>query len=194
MSLREKKIERKKQEIIESAISIIGEKGYHATTMEEIANNLLMTKGSIYYYFKDKQDLLYQSQVMILENSIENIQNIIDQDLPIKEKFHKMMYIHIEYLIRERTAFGIGTRPEQFFEGEQLESVLGLRKTYSKFLDLLIEQGIKEKEFVPIDVKIARNLVLGAMNWVVHWYSPDGEKDESELAKTMSDYLLKILL
>lgn len=194
MSLRQKKIERKKQEIIQSAISIIGEKGYHATTLEDIAKNLLMTKGSIYYYFKDKQDLLYQSQVMILKQSIQNIKEIINQDLPIKEKFKKAMVVHIEYLITERTAFGIGARPDQLFEGSQLESVLNYRETYSKYIDELIEKGIEENVFSPVDVKITRNLILGGMNWVVSWYSPEGAKDKTELAHIMADYLLKILL
>ena len=77
LSLRRKKAEKKKEDIIQSALSIISEKGYHATTMEDIAAKLLMTKGSVYYYFKDKQDLLFESQKMLMEQSIANIEKVI---------------------------------------------------------------------------------------------------------------------
>ena len=58
-SLRAQKIAKRKQEILRSAASVLAEKGYHGATMEEIAAKLLLTKGSMYNYFKNKDDLLY---------------------------------------------------------------------------------------------------------------------------------------
>jgi len=113
-----RKTERKKEGIIQSALSIISEKGYHATTMEDIAAKILMTKGSVYYYFKDKQDLVYKIQKMLLEQSINNIEQILTEDLSPRGKLEKTIIAHIEYLITERTGFTLGARPEQIFEGE----------------------------------------------------------------------------
>lgn len=195
MSLREKKAAKKKEEMIKSAVSIIAEKGYHSTTMEEIASKLLMTKGSVYYYFKDKQDLLYQGQKMLLEQSIENIEGIINQSqLSITEKLEKTMIEHIEYLITERTGFAMGANPEQFFAGEQLEIIIHLRYQYSKCVDELLIEGIEAGFFATLDIKIVRNIILGAMNWVVEWYSPEGEKDKTQLAQSISNYLLRMLI
>ena len=59
MKLSEKKLQKKKQEIILSAVKIVNKKGYQGATMEEIAAELLMTKGSLYYYFKNKEDLYF---------------------------------------------------------------------------------------------------------------------------------------
>ncbi|RLL46849.1 TetR/AcrR family transcriptional regulator [Oceanobacillus piezotolerans] len=194
MSLRQKKAEKKKEEIIQSALSIISEKGYHATTMEDIAAKLLMTKGSVYYYFKDKQDLVYKSQKMLLEQSISNIEEILIEDLPIVEKLEKTMVVHIEYLITERTGFTMGARPEQIFKDDQLIDILDLRAKYSKYIDSLITLGIESGYFHKVDVKIVRNIILGAMNYVIEWYSPEGSKNKEELAKSISDYLLRILI
>lgn len=193
MSLREKKIQKKKQDIIKSAISIVSEKGYHATTMEEIAAQLLMTKGSVYYYFKDKQDLVYQSQTMLLEQSIQNIQEVINQDIPIIDKLQRVMIMHITFLISEKSGFAIGSKPEQFFSGQQLKDILALREKYAELIDNLIIQGIKEGTFLEVEVKIVRNIILGAMNWVLEWYSSNNKKNEQELAKLISEYLLRIL-
>lgn len=194
MSLRQKKAAKKKEDIIKSAVSIIGEKGYHNTTMEEIASKLLMTKGSVYYYFKDKQDLLYQSQRMLLQESIAHIETIQDKELPIKEKLQKTMIVHIEYLISERTGFAMGAKPEQFFAGGQLEGILQLRNQYSQYMDQLLLEGMKTGVFDSVDIKIVRNIILGAMNWVIEWYSPEGNMDKNALAKIISNYLLRILI
>ncbi|WP_245831743.1 TetR/AcrR family transcriptional regulator [Oceanobacillus senegalensis] len=193
LSLREKKTAKKKQEIVKSAISVIAEKGYHNTTMEDIAANLLMTKGSVYYYFKDKQDLLYQSYKMLLESSIETVTKIRNEDLSIEEKLSRVMIKHIEYLIDERSGFEMGIKPEQFFEGEQLKTILELRSSYSLEFDHLIVDGIESNIFEPVDVKIVRNIMLGAMNWVIQWYSEEGEKSKEEIATSITKYLLRIL-
>lgn len=194
MSFRQKKAERKKEEIIQSALSIISEKGYHATTMEDIAAKLLMTKGSVYYYFKDKQDLVYKSHKMLLEQSINNIEQILTEDLSAREKLEKTMIVHIDYLITERTGFTLGARPEQIFEGEQLKDILDLREKYSEYIDSLIIEGMEKGYFQKVDIKIVRNIILGAMNYIIEWYSPNGSKSKEELAKMISNYLLRILI
>ena len=195
MALREQKTARKKDEIIQAAVSLFMEKGYTGTTMEDVAAKLLMTKGSVYYYFKDKQELLYQSQKMLLEKSIENIEVIKQaQDLPVIERLRKSMIVHIKYLISERSGFETMVDPERYFTETQVEKIIKLRNNYEKNFDQLIIEGIERNVFASLDIKIVRNIVLGAMNWVIQWYSPKGEKDETEVAELISDYLLRILM
>jgi len=195
VALREQKTARKKDEIIQAAVSLFMEKGYTGTTMEDVAAKLLMTKGSVYYYFKDKQELLYQSQKMLLEKSIENIEVIKQaQDLPVIERLRKSMIVHIKYLISERSGFETMVDPERYFTETQVEKIIKLRNNYEKNFDQLIIEGIERNVFASLDIKIVRNIVLGAMNWVIQWYSPKGEKDETEVAELISDYLLRILM
>ncbi len=176
------------------AVSVLSKKGYHGTTMEEIASKLLMTKGSVYYYFKDKQDLLYQSQIMLLEKSLENIKTVQQQEMPVNEKLRKAVVVHIEYLLRERSGFEMMMKPEHIFSLEQLEKIIQLRDDYGKCYDSLILEGVEADVFHSVDVKIVRNIILGAMNWVTQWYSDDGKKDKREIAESISDYLLRILI
>jgi len=195
VALREQKTARKREEIIQAAVSVFMEKGYTGTTMEDVAANLLMTKGSVYYYFKDKQELLYQSQKVLLEKSIANIEAIKQaQDLPVIERLRKSMIVHIEYLISERSGFETMVDPERYFSETQVEKNMKLRNNYEKNFDQLITEGMESNIFESLDIKIVRNIILGAMNWVIQWYSPKGEKDEREVAELISDYLLRILI
>lgn len=193
MSLRTLKTKKKKTEIIQSATSIIEDKGFHNTTMEDIAANLLMTKGSLYYYFKNKQDLLFQSQVLLLEQSIGNIESIIEFNTNPENALKKAITTHIEYLIEEQATFAMGVSPEQFFTGDQLDTILELRHNYAQHVDQLLLDMMEEKAIETKDVKLVRNLLLGAMNWMIEWYSPQGKWSPDELAEKMTIYLMKIV-
>ncbi|WP_077302038.1 TetR/AcrR family transcriptional regulator [Virgibacillus pantothenticus] len=194
MSLKERKIAEKKEEIIRMAIHVLSEKGYHGTTMEEIATNLLMTKGTVYYYFKDKQELLYQSQIMLLNRSLQQIQEIKQQQIPVEEKLRKSIIAHIVYLLEERSGFELMLKPERIFSSEQLAVIFKLRDTYGEFFDQMITEGIEANVFHAADVKVVRNIILGAMNWVTQWYAEDGQKSRNELAEDIAVYLQRILI
>ena len=193
MSLRTLKTKKKKEEIIQSATSIIERKGFHNTTMEDIAAKLLMTKGSLYYYFKNKQDLLFQSQVLLLEQSIYNIESIMKEDSNAKESLQKAVKTHIEYLIEEQATFAMGVSPEQFFSGDELQTIIKLRNAYAQYVDQLLLKALPENSESITDVKLVRNILLGAMNWMIEWYSPDGSLPPAELADKMTTYLMQIV-
>lgn len=193
MSLRDRKTARKKEEIIRTAVSIVAEKGYQGTTMEDIASALLMTKGSMYYYFKDKQDLLYQSHQLLLRRSIREMEHTHQQNLSIKEKLTKSLEIHMGHLIEEQSGFEMMLKPGKFFKEEQLHEIMKLQREYSHCFDRLLEEGIQQGVFLPLDKKIARNILIGAMNWMTQWYDREGKKDKEEMMATMSEYLLRML-
>ncbi|NWO13999.1 TetR/AcrR family transcriptional regulator [Virgibacillus sp.] len=193
MSLREKKVAEKKEEIIRMAIRVLSEKGYNGITMEEIAAKLLMTKGTVYYYFKDKQELLYQSQIMLLERSLWKVQQIQQKQIPIDKKFNQSIISHIEYILEERSGFELMLKPEQIFNTKQLDVIFKLRDTYAEIFDQMITEGIDEGTFDVTDVKVVRNIILGSMNWVTQWYAEDGEKSRTEIAEDIAIYLLRML-
>ncbi|MDC3411880.1 TetR/AcrR family transcriptional regulator [Aquibacillus sp. 3ASR75-11] len=194
MTLRKKKFAKKKEEILHSAINIIAERGYHGTTMEDIASNLFITKGSLYYYFKDKQELVFQSQIMLLLRSIDNMIAVQLEDILIAEKLRKAMRVHVTYLLRERSGFEMMIQPDHLFSKQQLEEIVSLREQYGTYFDQMINDGIEEKVFHVTDSKIVRNIILGAMNWVTQWYSPKGKKDVTEIADTIADHLMRVVI
>lgn len=192
-SLREQKAAKKKEEILQSALILLEERGYHGTTMEDIASHLLMTKGSLYYYFKDKQDLVYQSQIKILEKSIENFQTVFNKDLTPSEKLAQAIIVHTEYLVSDKAGFELMVNPEEIFSEDQLREIYSLRDQYSACYDKLLAEGVEEGCFTLEDTKIVRNILLGAMNWVTQWYSPNGKMNKTELATSVASYLMKVV-
>ncbi|HHY21061.1 MAG TPA: helix-turn-helix transcriptional regulator, partial [Bacilli bacterium] len=101
MVLKEKKLAKKKEDILRSAAKIVSKKGLQGATMEEIAAELLMTKGSLYYYFKNKDDLIYQCHELVLSTAIARLETYLHDDISSVEKLKKAIATHIEFAINE---------------------------------------------------------------------------------------------
>lgn len=194
MKLSEKKVLKKKEEIILSAIKIVNRKGYQGATMEEIAAELLMTKGSLYYYFKNKEDLIFQCHELVLSKAMEELQDFLDEvDVSFEQRLRKMIMTHIHYVIEEKETFNMIIIPNETFSIEYLNPILEIRNNYARYFDLVIQGGIKAKEFSMPEPKIARMILLGSMNWIQQWYSPEGRMTKEEIQAIYADYLLKIV-
>ncbi|WP_284035416.1 TetR/AcrR family transcriptional regulator [Neobacillus sp. 114] len=194
-SLRAQKIAKRKQEILRSAASVLAEKGYHGATMEEIAAKLLLTKGSMYNYFKNKDDLLYHCHQMIMEMSLKRIEEVITSDSNPIEKLQNAIRAHILLVTSEKSMFMIMDKPNQNFSNEKLNDVLELRRNYSQHFDSIINEGIVQKVFDPkVDVKMVRLIILGALNWIQQWYVQEGSKTDEEIASAFAKYLLKMVI
>lgn len=193
-SLRSKKIAKKKQEILRSAAEVLAEKGYHGTTMEEIAAKILMTKGSMYYYFKNKEDLLYQCHKMIMDICLEKIEQIVNSDLSPLEKLKSAIKSHIILATSEKSMFLIMGKPYQKFSDDQLYEVRELRRNYGHYFDRILNEGIEKQEFESVDIKITRFIFLSALNGLLQWYKQEGPLTGEEIADMYADYLLKMVV
>jgi AcrR family transcriptional regulator len=193
-SFRVQKIAKKRKEILRSAASVLAEKGYHGATMEEIAAKLLMTKGSMYYYFKNKDDLLYQCHQMILQISIERIEKVVNSDLNPIEKLRSAIKGHILLATSEKSMFTVLDKPFKTFSDEQLQEVLEIRRIYSEYFDNIIDEGIEKNVFAQVDVRLVRLIILGALNSVQLWYNQDGPQSAEEISENFADYILKMVV
>ena len=193
-SFRARKIEKKKQEIMRSAATVLAEKGYNGTTMEEIAAKLLMTKGSMYYYFKNKDDLLYQCNQMIMEISLDRIEKVVNSDLNPIEKLRNALKGHILLATSEKSMFMVMGKPNQNFSDLQLQEILKLRRSYSLYFDKILTEGIEKQVFDHVDVKMVRMIILGALNWIQEWYDQSGPQSADEISDSFASYLLKMVV
>ena len=193
MKLSERRALEKKEEILLSAVTIVNRRGYDGATMEEIAAELQMTKGSLYYYFKSKSDLMYQCHNLVFTQARQELENELVGIFSAEEIIRNMISIHIEFAIEEKETFNMLIEPSQVFSKEQLKTVLQLRKYYSSLFDQAIEKGIASGEFDVKEPIIVRMMILGAMNWIQQWYRLDGRLSKEDLKQHFGDYIFKLL-
>lgn len=193
MKLSEKRLLNKKEQILLSAIKIVNQKGFQNTTMEEVAAELLMTKGSLYYYFKNKEDLLFQCHKLVLSRAIEELQAHLEEETTYEARLRNMIKTHIDFAIEEKETFNIIIKPSETFSGTKLEPILAIRRKYAGYFYRVIKDGIAAGEFKSDEPKIVSMFLLGSMNWMQQWYNPAGKKSKEEIQEIYANYILKIL-
>ncbi len=187
---RELKVEKKKLEILRSAASVFKQKGYHGATMEDIGDKLLMTKGSLYYYFKNKEEILYTCQIYSLKMLMEVLEKANKSNLSPSEKLRTLIVHHVKLITDELNASVMHVEFDML-SPPILKKVIAKRDEYEQAFRRLIQEGIRSGDFMECDPKITSFAILGAINWTTKWFSSDGRTSSENIARTFADYFIR---
>lgn len=191
--MKKTKAELKREQIIETAIEIVRRNGFSRITMEQVASELHLTKGSLYYYFRNKSDLLYQCHKYFLLQAIKQFESVLHEGDDVEETLKKIVDIHIEKAIQEREAFNLLISPKDYFDEEQIKSIAVLRSRYESFFVQVFEQGKADGIFQCKDLTLAKLFIFGGMNWIQQWYLPNGRLSKEEIKELFFTYIMKVL-
>jgi AcrR family transcriptional regulator len=183
----------KKSSILESAARIFSKKGFEKATLEEIASELHLTKGSLYYYIKSKEDMLFQCHMKALKMANECLMKIQRSGLDPELKFRKAIIGHTKVLTE---AFVIGTlrQQEMLLPKRMRDKVIVERDKFEKTFLQMMSNGMKKEIFEKKNGKMKAYAILGALNWIPRWYSPEGKLTPEEIGEAMASYLIGGLL
>ena len=183
------KRERRRAEILRAALRAFREKGYHSTTLDDIAEHVGVCKTALYHYFPDKEAILYECH----RESLAEVRRL----LAIAGKSTDSASARLSLVIREHVRVMIETlegSPLAFevtaLSLEHQDEVIQARDKYERGLRKIIDDGIGTGEFRQVDSKIAVFAMLGAINWIARWYRPDGAIRAPELGEQFANYLV----
>jgi len=186
--VREKR-QRRRTEILHAALRAFREKGYHATTLDDIAEHLGLRKTALYHYFPDKEAILYECH----RESLAELDRLIGD---ARKRFRSATE-RLAHVIREHVRVMTETlegSPLAFevtaLSPEHHNEVIVARDRYERGLRRIIQSGIKSCEFRPVDSKIAVFAILGSINWIARWYRPEGSIHAPELGAEFADHLV----
>ena len=185
-SFREIRYEEKRQAIIKSAAKAFGQKGFHAATIEDITNELKMTKGSLYYYFSTKEELLYKAHVLSLSRVLESILKINASGAPPAERIRAAITRHLQVLAEDfEGAFML--QYEFHLPPDYRDEILAMRNRYEENFVRIIRDGMESGEFRVANPRMVAFVMLGAINWFLRWYSSTGKHTVEEIADVYID-------
>lgn len=180
---------RRRRDILTAALRAVREKGYHATTLDDIARRLGVQKTALYHYFPDKEAILYACHRESLAE--------VDRLLRDARAHHRSPDRQLRFLIREHVRVMTDTlegSPLAFevpaLSRERQTEIVAARDRYERGLRAIIAAGIAAGEFRPVDPKIAAFAMLGAINWIARWYRPEGTLHAEELGTHFADHLV----
>lgn len=181
-------IERKRQ-ILESAARVFRRAGLHATGMREIASELDMHVGNLYYYFENKQALLAFCQEDALGGLLALAEEVEAGSGDASEKLERLVVGHIE-LLNEKTPGSLAHLEVEALEEEWRQRIQPGRDRYERVYRQLIRRGIREGTLRNVDPHVAAMAILGALNWTVKWFRPEGARSAAEIGREFASILV----
>ena len=180
----------KEDQLLEAATHLFKEKGYHSTSMQELADAVGMQKGSLYYYITGKEELLHRLMERATSFMATQIDEIYASDLPPAQKLHWALENHAATMMDNLDLVAVYLNEYRNLPPERLAEALTVRKHYEQVLMQIVEDGIASGEFRAVNVKMAVFGMLGMLNWTHQWFSPDGPFSSNEVATTLADFAL----
>jgi TetR/AcrR family transcriptional regulator len=184
----QEKRRRKRAEILHAALRAFREKGYHATTLDDIAERVGVRKTALYHYFPDKQAILYECH----RESVAELGRIMAEAERLPRASDKLAHVIREH-VRLMTET-LGGSPLAFevtaLSEDRHASLIAGRDRYERKLRRIIDQGLRDGEFRKGDSKVAVFVVLGAINWISRWYRPEGALRSFDLGEGFVEHLM----
>jgi AcrR family transcriptional regulator len=191
------KVREKKREILVAASRVFRVRGLHATGMRDIAAELGMAVGNLYYYFKDKEELLAFVQESTLSGLLYMAARVrAQEELRVDQKVRLLLEEHVVRLNdpEEGTPGSLAHLEIEALSEGRRAAVLAQRDEYERILRRLIEEGMDRQVFRQVDAKVAALALLGAVNWTVKWFRPEGGKSAREIGREAAETLVRGLL
>lgn len=179
-------------EVYAAALRLFTEKGYHATSMQDIAAAVGLYKGSLYHYIGSKEELLARVFERGMGSLLDEVEAIAaDTSVAASRQLRLILRAHVAAVADNREALTVYLHEFRALAGETLDHVREQRERYRRLLESVVERGVRSGEFASTDVAIATLGVLGMCNWIVQWYRPGGRLGARQIADHFAELLLR---
>jgi TetR/AcrR family transcriptional regulator, cholesterol catabolism regulator len=172
----------RKENVLEAAVALFSHKGYHGTTVRDIAEESGMLSGSLYAHITSKEDLLFEITRRAANQFMDALEPIVAGPGSAAGKLQAAIAAHLRVVAGSLEAATIFLHEWKALAPERRVVIAERRTAYERLLGQIIRQGVESGEFRPVDEKFARLLVLSAVNWLYEWYDPAGPLGPDEVA------------
>jgi AcrR family transcriptional regulator len=187
------KYSKKRLEILRSAAAAFRRRGYHGASVDAIARALQMTKGNLYYYFKDKEEILFDCHDYSLDLLLGLLEKVESSTLTPDEKLRTLLVAFVRMIIDELHGTTLILDLEAS-SPRRLQKIIAKRDKFDHGLRRIVEAGMETGVFVKRDPKLITFAMMGAVNWIPRWFDPSGPANSEEIGQAFADYLLAGLL
>lgn len=184
-----------RESILNAAVHLFAEFGYNGTTMRDIAKQVGVLPGSLYAHISGKDELLST----IVESGIAKFLGIIHEieasDAPADVRMRNAIKAHVATVAENPERTLVVFHQWRFLPEPARARAVELRRDYAQAFFQILEAGVADGTFrKPLDARFAIFSILGALNWVPEWYSPQGSKDADTIGNAVADTLIKGLM
>lgn len=162
----------KRNRMLRAAARCFNIKGYSGTSLKDVADLLGLTDAALYYYVRNKQELVYLCYLRAADVGREAMQRASADGMDGLETVRRYLRYHIEYMVGDEGPIAIMSEIPSL-EPQHREEVLELSRRHSAAFEALLERGIADGSIAPCDVRMTGNAIMGSLNWIPKWFHGD---------------------
>jgi AcrR family transcriptional regulator len=177
-------------DLLRTAIRLFRERGFHATSMQDLAEGLGMNRGSLYHYIESKDDLLWSIVSGALSQLDERMRPILESADPGRDRLRRAIAAHLAFAAEHADELSLVQIELRSLPPERRLAILERRDAYERLWRAAIEAALAEGSLRPTNARLAGIAILSACNWFTQWYRPDGAMTVEEIAAAFADLFL----
>ena len=171
-----------RQRIFEAIAKVMAKDGSGAVTMDSIASKMGGSKGTIYYYFKSKGDMLYQMQMYAYDLVQEAVYPILDdRSIPPRQRLERVVYTHM-LVACENWRLWRAMWMDMAIPQELARVLSRRRKRYEGKMTELVEQVLAAEGWSCIEPRAVSRVIIGLLDSISRWYRKGGHLSSEEVA------------
>jgi AcrR family transcriptional regulator len=179
----------KRDAVLQTAVRLFNEKGFHATSLDDVALALNVTKPTIYHYFASKDEILFacvKLGLSMIEDAVMSVNETSDSAL---DRLKALMRTYAEVMTMDFGRCVIRTGDHELTLESRAE-LRALKRKIDGVLRNIIKEGIADGSILARDARVASFTVAGALNWIARWHDPSGSQPISRLSEEMIQILV----
>jgi AcrR family transcriptional regulator len=185
-----KRAQDRRDEIVRGAAAVLRRGRDGTLRMAQVAKHVGLVKGNLYYYFKDRQELIFHCHLRCTEMSLAAFEEIAPLGGSAETRLREFLRRHIEIIIASDYGGALLADIGELTPAQRRRYV-ALRDRVEAGVRGLIAEGITRKEFRPTRVPLAGFAILGSINWMPKWHRADGPASSREVADTFVDFFIR---
>jgi len=184
--------DRKREVLLREAAASFNRRGYHGTSLAEIARKLGVTKAALYTYVPSKEELLYYCHDSAMDTALESLHRAQASGGSGREKLSTTLLNYLEMMLGEEGGYVV-LLEENAMKPAHVRAIIKRRDQFEQGLREFVAEGIADGSIVPCNPKLAVFMVMGALNWGRKWYRPQGDWSGAQIAQALSEMLERAL-
>jgi AcrR family transcriptional regulator len=182
-----------RQEILRAAARLFQQQGYDATSMNDVAAALKLSKGGLYHHFQSKDEILYNIMSHAMDITEQRVINVARRIEGVEERLRTLIRLHIEVVLspedREITVMLHENHP---LSPALRRKINGRKKDYVVFVENLIADVQRKRNYPSrVTPRAAAFALVGMINWIYQWYKPDGPLTGEALVEQYTDIFFR---
>jgi AcrR family transcriptional regulator len=165
----ETRFESQRDKILKAAATCFNQKGFSGTSLKDVSRHLGLTDAALYYYVRNKEDLVYQCYLRAAELGRQAMERGVAEGQTGLEQAYLYIRYHVEIMVGDEGPVAIMSEIPSLSRSHRNE-ILEVSRRHSAGFEAILRRGIDDGSIAPCDVRMTGNAIMGSINWIPKWF------------------------